>query len=1322
MTPAQALPSITAALAMASRSAREKGLRLLPRVHVEQVEPAVAVLSVLENHRGVRVSITPREQGPADAGCVFCSTYLCRHVTAGLFALKDHLEAAAAREAVVHRARTANSLRELLDVARDAGASRLLTMHVSELVSNAPGVPLSLRSTALSELSAAGYRQLAPDVQRTLFAEVRRRLEAHTATAAPADPYDELLAWAKAERVDALLDQPIHPITFGEPARPKLRELARLPDSSHRRQLFAQAKSFLEVAVRMRRAAEQERDLPGYARPLRPDGVLGELFDSLGAAREQLLAERTVPQQQFNARLSIALDPLQLVVVFVSATTRQPDADVVIHLEGWRKSLRLACSRCRRSSCHHFPLAVEQARLALGQLMPDVRERFETALSQPAWKRALELAPALPAPSARSRDTVLFVLATQGDFVVDLALHARGPKSRSPVGRQLSKHLERSELPLGREDEAAFEWWRVSKQVERGYYRSNRLDSDELFFRALEALIGHPRVVDEAGRPLDVRRAVPTLRVRETEAGFTLSCEAGGTGLEGPDLEKATALLVTGPRRSAAVVGGKCLLLEMPDELFLWLSALKRFGTAFPPEAGPALAERLEALESRLTLDLPPTLAGERRESDARPALALALRTDGGLELVVGVRPLEGGATFPAGEGPARVYVTAGARRAFTVRDFDAELRARSELLAKLGVPDRGEVGVAPERAVDVVTALDALGDAAHVEWAGKALVRTRSAQPSDVKLALRKRRDWFGVEGRVSVDGVDVALDELLAAVRAGRRHLRVGVDRSLTLSEELRSRLRTLAALASVGGSELGSGALPVFEELTQGFGEVEAPPEWRALSKRLSEARAERVAVPAGLKATLRDYQQRGFEWLASLGAWGAGACLADDMGLGKTLQALAVLLHRAALGPALVIAPTSVCGNWLAEAERFAPGLDVKLHHGGGRDRALEELRAGQVLVTSYGVLTRDVELLEKCRLATLVLDEAHALKNASTARAQATRRLQADFRLALTGTPLENRLGELWSLFRVVQPGVLGSEEWFREQFVRPIEGAGDADARGALARIIRPFVLRRLKREVAAELPARTDTTVRVEAPARERARYEEERRLAVAELDEVDLSDGPAARLHVLAALTRLRQLACHPKLVDSDWSHGSAKLEHVLELTDALRAEGHKVLVFSQFVRLLDLVRPALEERGGRVLQLDGSTSQAERDRRVQAFQRGEADVFLLSLKAGGVGLNLTAATYVVHLDPWWNPAVEDQATDRAHRIGQTQPVTVYRLVTAGTVEEQILQLHAEKRALVEGVLDGTGAAGAMSTEELLRLVRGEALELATRSGARG
>jgi hypothetical protein len=452
-----------------------------------------------------------------------------------------------------------------------------------------------------------------------------------------------------------------------------------------------------------------------------------------------------------------------------------------------------------------------------------------------------------------------------------------------------------------------------------------------------------------------------------------------------------------------------------------------------------------------------------------------------------------------------------------------------------------------------------------------------------------------------------------------------------------------------------------------------------------------------LPADLTATLRPYQQRGVAWLSFLRGARLGGVLADDMGLGKTLQALCV-----AEPGTLVVCPTSVLHNWAAEARRFRPGLGVCLYHGPGR--ALDE--SADLTITSYALLRLDAARLAARPWRAVFLDEAQAIKNPESQVARAAFALPADLRVALSGTPVENRLDELWSLMRFANPGLLGGRADFDARLGRAVAG-GDAGAAERLRARIRPFVLRRLKRDVAPELPPRTEAVLRVELDERERSVYDAVRAASRADVLAM-LESGGGGVMKALEALLRLRQAASHAALVPGQSASGSSKIEVLLEALATAAADGHKALVFSQWTGFLDLVEPHLERAGIAFCRLDGTT----RDRagvtaRFQSQSHDSPPVMLVSLKAGGSGLNLTAADHVFLCDLWWNPAVEDQAADRAHRIGQERPVTIYRLVTTETVEERILALQAQKRSLVDAALGDAALAASLTREDLLALL---------------
>jgi superfamily II DNA or RNA helicase len=488
---------------------------------------------------------------------------------------------------------------------------------------------------------------------------------------------------------------------------------------------------------------------------------------------------------------------------------------------------------------------------------------------------------------------------------------------------------------------------------------------------------------------------------------------------------------------------------------------------------------------------------------------------------------------------------------------------------------------------------------------------------------------------------------------------------------------------------------------------------------LLARLEEpARIEDVGQPAGLKGTLRPYQQRGLNWLAFLRKYGMGACLADDMGLGKTVQLIALLLHEREQGlteqPTLLVCPVTLVGNWRRELQKFGPSLKVLVHHGAGRagDQAFaRQARAHDVVITTYTLVARDEGALGKVAWAGVVCDEAQNLKNTSTQHAQVLRRLNAEYRLALTGTPVENHLGDLWSIFAYLNPGFLGSAEEFRKAYALPVERFKDEEAAARLRRLVQPMILRRVKtdKNVIADLPDKLEMVQYAGLTLEQAALYE----AAVQEtLEKAGDTAGIARHGAVLAGLTRLKQICNHPACLRNDeapLAGRSGKLDRLTEMLEEALAEGDRALIFTQFSQFGRRMQAYLQRRlGCNVFFLDGSTPRLERDRLVQRFQAGEAPVFILSLKAGGSGLTLTAANRVFHFDRWWNPAVEDQATDRAYRIGQTQNVLVHKLVTAGTLEERIDDLLTEKRAISQQVV-GTGEAwlGQLSTDELRALI---------------
>ncbi|MGR9107902.1 MAG: DEAD/DEAH box helicase, partial [Gammaproteobacteria bacterium] len=618
--------------------------------------------------------------------------------------------------------------------------------------------------------------------------------------------------------------------------------------------------------------------------------------------------------------------------------------------------------------------------------------------------------------------------------------------------------------------------------------------------------------------------------------------------------------------------------------------------------------------------------------------------------------------------------------------------------------------------------------------------LRFDEVQEWQAEIEEQEGSEWFSLALGVELDGQTVNLLPILV-------HLLAQVGDSQQLREKLEHENHFLVSFGEYRWLKIPSQRLlPIFDTLVELYdsealddrgklnlsrhqgiqiGDLLNDPSirWRGaeelkrLSDRLRDFKGiEPVSPPAGFNTELRAYQLQGLSWMQFLKAFDFNGILADDMGLGKTVQTLAHLLLEKQLGhmtaPALIIAPTSLMGNWRREAERFAPDLNVLVLHGSDRHDHFDSIASHDVVFTTYPLLRRDQDPLSKHRFHYIILDEAQAIKNP---KAQTTRiifGLKCAHKLCLTGTPLENHLGELWSMFHFLMPGFLGTLERFNRLFRNPVEKAGDSIRQMQLARRIAPFLLRRTKQEVAAELPEKTEIVRTVSLQGKQRDLYEAIR-VAMDKKVRDEISKKGVARSHImiLDALLKLRQVCCDPRLVSLAQAkkvQQSAKMELLMDILPEMVEEGRKILVFSQFVKMLELIEPELKKRAIAYSILTGQTR--KRDEAIDAFQNGEVPVFLISLKAGGVGLNLTAADTVIHYDPWWNPAVENQATDRAHRIGQHNRVFVYKLVTEETVEEKILTLQQKKQALADAVYSGKKgqAAELFSKEDLTDLLR--------------
>ena len=838
----------------------------------------------------------------------------------------------------------------------------------------------------------------------------------------------------------------------------------------------------------------------------------------------------------------------------------------------------------------------------------------------------------------------------------------------------------------------------------RGGALPHHLDAALLF-----ELAGHPHVYNAAGASVDIVRSGPELVIDQHAGGVRASLIPDDWDAE--------------PYHARMVGDRRCEVMQFTRSHQRLRMIIPPGGLELPADARTRLLEAASALVSVVRIH--GGIEGGARsaraiEADAQPRVRLE-PSGGGLGVQLVVEPVAGSGTyFTPGAGGTLVFAHHDGQTVQARRDLPAERAAADRLasacpqLLDLDPTHWSAEVPEPTGALELLEQLEAAG--ARCLWPhGEPFKIVARAETAQLRLSIRSAADWLRASGELPIDERRVLdLKQLFALLDAspGSRFLELSAGEFVSLTGSFRRQLDDLRSLASPAAQgelrlhPLAALALDEFVEQTR----LDADEGWRALQQRLRRAQAFDPQVPSTLQAELRPYQREGFRWLARVSRWGAGACLADDMGLGKTVQVLALLLERAPAGPALVVVPTSVVANWLDEARRFAPTLNPLAYTGpeGARAPVLAELGPFDVVITTYALLHIDAEQLGAIAWHSAVLDEAQAIKNPATKRARAARALQAGFRLVTTGTPIQNNLTDLHSLFSFLNPGMLGSLEQFRRTFALPIERDGDAEARGRLRRLVAPFLLRRLKTEVLDDLPPRTEIVLQVEMSPPEAAFYEALRRRAVEDLESLPGAGPGAGRLQILAHLMRLRRACCNPALVQEEEAPPSSKLAMFAETLAELLENRHKVLVFSQFVGHLRLIEAYLKDAGVAYQYLDGSTPARARRERIAAFQAGQGDVFLISLGAGGVGLNLTAADYVMHMDPWWNPAVEDQASDRAHRIGQTRPVTIYRLVTKGTIEEQIVDLHHRKRDLAERLLVASDAPARLDAAELLALLR--------------
>lgn len=831
---------------------------------------------------------------------------------------------------------------------------------------------------------------------------------------------------------------------------------------------------------------------------------------------------------------------------------------------------------------------------------------------------------------------------------------------------------------------------------------------------AIPHLVGSDRVFykDSKGRqPMEIVEEKPFIAIEKTRSGFAVKSNV-------PEkdefvYDKATPTLIRRDNKTHFTV---FKLTDFERKIIEALTALGKF----PKQAEPELVHFMEQISDKIEIHSELLSGGSSlQKKDGLSRLILRVVPDKeAFILSILAQPLEGGKLrLMPGMGQDTVFDEANGERFQVSRNIEAEKAnlmeikdfIKSELLTSVSV---NQAEIEPEGLLGLLEYVSDHDDRYEMEWPeGKKLNLKAKLSKDMFNINLVSKENWFEVEGDITLNDSKMTALDFLNLIAQGiykERFVKLNETDYIAISEQLAKYLRRLEGLAQ---QNRGKVRIPFYqvgalaEIIHNTDGSLTADKGMDKLLKKIDKAAKMKVAIPSALQAELRDYQREGFKWMVRLSEWGAGACLADDMGLGKTVQTIALLLYKASKGPSLVVCPASVMLNWANELARFAPSLETKiLNESSDRDALLDNAKPYDVVLTTYGLLVREEETLTKPEWNVVCLDEAHTIKNRGTKMSAAAMKLKADSRVILTGTPIQNYLSELWNLFQFLNPGLLGTFDSFMNKYIIPIERDGDEERRSQLKRMITPFMLRRTKAEVVEELPEKTEITHDIHLTDAEITAYE-----TLREATEQALQSEDKVDVNVLAQITKLRQAACAVSLIEKDWNLGSTKVAAAVDLVEEIVKSRNSVLVFSQFTSFLSMAKTAIEERIGKdkLFYLDGSTTIRKREKMVADFQHGMVPVFLISLKAGGLGLNLTNANYVIHLDPWWNPAIEQQATDRAYRIGQNKNVTVYHLISRHTIEEKILRLHKTKRDLADSLLSGSNLSRAMTIEDLKFLV---------------
>ena len=850
--------------------------------------------------------------------------------------------------------------------------------------------------------------------------------------------------------------------------------------------------------------------------------------------------------------------------------------------------------------------------------------------------------------------------------------------------------------------------------VERSDCKLTPFLQDELF----------PRIADSGRfffRPHLQAELQPLTWDAEAAWEFTLIIQPAGDGRQfelcgrlqrgGEQRELAAMHIVSKGQPALGVLDGRLSRFES-HQCYSWLDSLRESGAVrMTHQDLPKLLTELAKLQQFPPIQWPSQWNVEQSaNTELRPELVLGIESDA---IARRSYPVDATILFHYGDcqvraGAPGAYLVRPEKAQLVVRQRDAELRLVRRLV-ELGAEQQYINGLAirPKKIPEMVRTLLA------EDWLVRAM-NLRYRKPADIEVQVSSGIDWFDLDGHVAYDDQAVALPTLLQALDKGETFVRLGDGSLGLLPEAWLRRHRRWLSFGEVQSDRVrfAQNQISLIDALIAELPEIAVDEQVAAAREKLNRFNGIKPRKPVqAFHGELRHYQCEGLGWLRFLEDFGWSGCLADDMGLGKTVQVLALLANRRRYqgdGPSLIVAPKSLVFNWQREAERFTPQLKVLNYTGLARKAEREQFTEYDLVLTTYGTLRRDIAFLKAQPFNYAVLDEAQAIKNPHAQSAKAARLLSAQHRLALTGTPIENDWSDVWSLFEFLNPGMLGTLATFKGLLKPDAPDSQENRGETMVQRMVRPFILRRTKSQVAPELPPRSEQTILCDLSGKQKTYYRElcdHYRASL--MKQIDAAGMQRSKMHILEALLRLRQAACHPGLIDdAQLDVAAAKFETLLPMLDELVAEGHKGLVFSQFTSLLAILRRHLDQRGLRYEYLDGNTR--DRERCIEHFQTDEScPLFLISLKAGGFGLNLTAAGYVFILDPWWNPAVEAQAIDRAHRIGQDKTVMAYRLIASNTVESKILELQQRKRKLAEAIISEQNSVIRTLTREDLRLL---------------